>query len=64
MSKTLREMTTGELLEIERRCNVCTGHSPSWDGHDKVPPCKGAAMEEIILRARIYDKLVREGRFE
>lgn len=20
-------------------CNVCTGESPSWDGHDRNPPC-------------------------
>lgn len=28
-----------------RRCNVCTGHSPHWDGHDKNPPCEAGAWE-------------------
>lgn len=28
-------------------CGVCLGLSPSWDGHDKNPPCKGAALDTI-----------------
>lgn len=30
-----------------RRCGVCMGASPSWDGHDKNPPCFEGAMEML-----------------
>lgn len=36
-------------------CKVCLGLSPSWDGHDRNPPCERGAMEmleEAILGRR------------
>lgn len=53
--KSLSDMTVDELLAVDRVCGVCMGASPSWDGHDKNPPCIGAAREEIIERARTND---------
>lgn len=34
-----------------KRCNTCTGWSPSWDGHDANPPCIGYARE--VLKAAL-----------
>lgn len=31
-----------------RRCNVCTGRSPSWDGHDQNPACEQAAWDNLL----------------
>lgn len=28
-------------------CHVCTGRSPSWDGHDVNPPCETQAANEL-----------------
>jgi hypothetical protein len=50
-----RGMTVSQLLEVRGWCNVCSGRSPHWDGHDQDPPCQGAAREEIVRRARVYD---------
>lgn len=30
-----------------RLCGVCIGTSPTWDGHDKNPPCVNGACEEL-----------------
>lgn len=37
-------------------CNVCTGWSPVWDGHDVNPPCRGYLWESI---PKMVDELVR-----
>jgi hypothetical protein len=34
-------------------CNVCTGYSPYWDGHDVNPPCEGT--ENWRLLYSFYD---------
>lgn len=35
-----------EGLLAARWCNVCTGQSPSWDGHDANPPCVGYSRQK------------------
>ena len=30
-----------------RLCGVCLGLSPSWDGHDKNPPCETQARDDL-----------------
>lgn len=62
MPRALMEMTTSELLEIDRQCGVCNGNSPIWDGHDVVPPCVATARDEIVFRSRVYDKLIAEAK--
>lgn len=58
MAKTLvQRMTVDELTLITSTCNVCIGKSPKSDGHDQNPPCIGAALQEIIIRARAWDIL-------
>jgi hypothetical protein len=61
MSHKIETLTVDELLEIDRWCNVCTGHSPHWDGHTYNPICQGAAREEIVKRARAFDEAVFRG---
>lgn len=41
----LEMLTQGRLQQ--RRCGVCAGHSPSWDGHDTNPPCIGHARDVV-----------------
>jgi hypothetical protein len=55
MDKQLQDMTVDELLAIRTPCDVCIGFSPLWHGHDRNPPCVGAAKEEILGRARRWD---------
>ena len=51
-NKRLEDMSIEELMMIDHACSVCIGLSPSGDGHDKNPPCVGAARDEILLRAK------------
>lgn len=34
-------------------CGVCIGTSPSWDGHDKNPPCQG--YEDFLLWQSLFN---------
>lgn len=54
MAKPIEEMTVDELLSVRAACDVCVGYHPSWYGHDRNPPCQGAAREEILRRAHAY----------
>ena len=36
-----------EAVEQNRRCGVCIGLSPSWDGHNASPPCIEYAKNEV-----------------
>lgn len=59
MAKPIEQMTVDELLSIRHACDVCVGYHPLWYGHDRNPPCQGAAKEEILARARRWE--IREG---
>lgn len=43
----LRRAVRAFLEARGRMCKVCMGLSPSWDGHDKNPPCEVAALEAM-----------------
>lgn len=46
-----------KALKDHRLCNVCTGWSPIWDGHDVNPPCYGWALEQLIAALDELDEL-------
>lgn len=40
-----------QFLDAKGRvCNVCTGESPTWDGHDANPPCETFARDVLAQR--------------
>lgn len=43
---TLPRAIVKVLVDQWPLCGVCTGRSPSWDGHDVNPPCVGYAREQ------------------
>lgn len=49
-ARDLHEAVESFIEARGRRCNVCTGHSPSWDGHDANPPCETFAFEALRQR--------------
>lgn len=36
-----------QAREKRRRCGVCMGFSPKWEGHDTNPPCEEGAFEML-----------------
>jgi len=51
-------------LAEDRRCNVCRGLSPTWDGHDKSPMCRVTALDVLarVLSPERDEALRQEGR--
>lgn len=55
-SVTLPRYVLQILLDNGPLCNVCTNWSPSWDGHNKNPPCLGTARE-LARKALEHDRV-------
>lgn len=56
MSQRLTEAIDAiiDAINNNRRCSVCRGASPSWDGHDANPPCIEYAKQQLA-RARLLE---------